>query len=390
MKPNNFLLFFLIFFSVFKVQIGIFDFTIFSIALATFLVLIKSVRIEVNKHILLIFSSIYLIQLITLFLTLFSESSNLFFALKYSRLMLSFVATYIIYLFISHRYEYKKVVMQLGYVLVFHMILMWLQVFFPSFKEIVQDLFFSAGRDNWYRVTGLMNGTSSAGIFLGLSSIVILYLYLKYKEKKFLVFFIACLPLYPLSAITGLIISLIGSGLLLYVFKAIKLGNIIKVGLAMALLIYVFIASFYADIEFLDDNGITSAQSRIMLLFDDEVSIQHGNVIESTNTLTSTYELPENNHQFLFGNIQPSKSEFATTNSDAGIITNFHAYGLIGSVLLLFTLLLHALIAKNSLISILTLCYLVAYTKNDLLFGRIIYDLYLSLVLITIMYKGRK
>ena len=226
MNIHSIFIFLLIFLSVFKLKIGLFDITYLILALSIFLILFKRFELKIDKKIILVLSSIILIQIYTLISTLISQHDNLFYVVKYTRVILSFLSTYIIFNYLLSKYSYKRLLKILGYVLITHILLMWLQVFFPTFKEYIQSYLFSAGRNNWYRVTGLLNGTSSAGIFLGLSSVILFYLFLEFRERKFLYAYLISIPLYPLSAVTGFIISIAGIFYLLLKYRHIKLKNV--------------------------------------------------------------------------------------------------------------------------------------------------------------------
>lgn len=390
MEAKKLVLFVIVFFSIFKLQIGVFDFTLISLLLAFLFLIRYRGNLRINKNFAIILASLSLVLLYTLFITIILDSNNYFFVLKYIRTIVSSISTFIIFYYLSKKNSFRVIIETVGQVLVLNVTIMWLQVFSPSFKEMLQRYLFGEGRHNWYRVTGLLNGTSSAGIFLGLASLVILYVYLVTKKKKYLVAYILSFPLYPLSAVTGLIISIIGSIILLYKCGLIRATLIIKISIFCFIFSTIFVYTFYADIPFFDKYGITTAQKRIMLLFDDNITVDHGNILVSTRALSNTYNLPPYNMQMLIGNIQPSKSEFATTTSDAGIIVNLHAYGILGLILLLGTLAIHPILAKHPLVTALTLCYVILFFKNDLLYGRIIYDLYLSIFLIVVLSKKSK
>lgn len=381
-------LFLILFLLIFKLKIYLIDFSLIVFIISLIVLLKRKFKYNIEKRLMIIFFSILLIYIYSLIITLLSPHNNIFYILKYSRVLVTLFSNYIIIKYLASKYNFKELLVGIGNVLAFHLLIMWLQVFLPGFKNMLQKYLFSAGRDNWYRVTGLMNGTSSAGIFLGISAVIFMYIYLVYKKKKFLYFYILSLPMFPLSAITGLILALVG-GFLLNINKLVKFKFIFKLVLFILIFIMIFYSTYKLDIEIFDRYGITKAQDRIMLLFYDDVNVQHGNIINSVNMLLKSYSFPDMNLNFIFGNIQPSKSKFATTYSDAGIIANFHAYGLFGLSVLLISLGLHAYLSKNRLIYILTLVYLIAFFKNDLLYGRIVYDLFINVVIIIIIFQEK-
>lgn len=364
------------------------DFTLI-VSFVSIAILAINNKIKLKKEIGVIACLLFLIWIYTIVSSFLQVEDDIYYLQKYTRCIVSFFATYIITQSLVKRYAHKDIELTIGYVLALNLTIMWLQVFSPELKASMQAILFEAGRNNWYRVTGLLNGTSSAGIFLGLSSIYFIYLYDNHKNKFFLLSYLFSIPMFPLSGMTGLIISTAGIAIIAGK-RLLGLCFIVKTLTILSFVLVLFIVLFNTSSELLDKYGITLAQKRVMVLFDDDVDIQHGNPEKSVSALLRSYSLPKKENDILFGNLQPSKSDHATTSSDAGLITNIHAYGVVGLSLLIFTLSAHALMSRKKIIVALTIAYLIAFTKNDLLFGRIIYDLYILIFFVSVLSSPTK
>ena len=367
--------YFVIFFIlIWSLKIWFIDFTVLIIIFGMFLLLTSS-EIRINKKINLLFFCIYFLLIYSLILIVFKTEgeTSFFYPIKYLRVLISYFFIYaIIYYFFNENKifdqgQVRKVIFALGYVLLLQPIFMVLQLVSLDFYYFMLGFMPTTGAFNGFRARGLMTGTSSGGQFLGYISIYFAFIAVKYNSKFFLLIFIGLLPLFPLSAIAGLVPYLFAFlYLIIYRFNLKRLVFIL-------FLIFTFLVAVFTI--FNQSENFQKGFTRILILIgDDEQHLSKSHPINSFNSLIRSIDLPDDGFQLLFGNAQPSKSTHATTNTDSGYFTNIHAFGLLGTLFLLFTISLFYFLTKSNFFLIFLVSYLIVFFKNDMSFGRIVFN----------------
>ncbi|NAX06305.1 hypothetical protein CAG57_14215, partial [Vibrio sp. V30_P3S12P165] len=221
---------------------------------------------------------------------------------------------------INKNYLPSKVIIILGSVLLIHPILMYIQLFFPGVRFwFIEHLPFT---DNYhaFRVNGLLNGYVPGGNFLGLISTYFFFLYSKYKMFAFLIIPFLFIPLFPISGLSGLASFIIGFSY----FVVFKSGLRVKINVFVLSVVFstVVITSYNSVVGFFPEIG--KGFDRVLVLFGANDGEVNATIDGSFSTLLSSYSIPNSALNFIFGNAQASKSEFSTTSSDSGLISNIH------------------------------------------------------------------
>ncbi|WP_217524748.1 hypothetical protein [Vibrio metschnikovii] len=284
---------------------------------------------------------------------------------------------------ISKRYLPSKVLILLGAVLLVHPMLMYIQLFFPDIRHwFVENLPFT---DNYhaFRVNGLLNGYVPGGNFLGLICVYFFFLYSKYKIKSFLIMPFVFIPLFPISGLSGFAAFFVG-----FIYFVILKGDFkVKLNVIVFSIIFItlILTSYNSVVKTFPEIG--QGFDRILVLFGANDSEVNATIDGSFATLSKTYSIPESTWNFIFGNAQASKSEFSTTTSDSGLISNIHEFGILSLFLIFILLAFVVFSSKNDLILILILCCMVIFLKIDLVFSRIVFDLVVLIFSLSILSK---
>lgn len=299
------------------------------------------------------------------------QSGNVDSLSKALRAIVSFINISLIGIYLKKRLSGRQVIVLIGLVLLVHPFFIITEALFPVQSVIFSVLFEWTGHSNHLRFRGLFNSTSSAGIFLGFCALIWQYLYFVNGIKLFSIPIVLAYILFPFTALTGLFVAIIGLLLL-------PLEKMIAKRIAFSTFIFIpAVVILSASLVFFpvtENKYIGLVQGRIFTLVGvDGYSTSSGNPQVSFGKLRNSYSFPDSN--LILGNGHPSKAENATTASDAGIVANVHKFGLVG--LLAIGSILFLVGRRNEVARILSICFLVAFFKNDFFLSRIVFDLIL-------------
>ncbi|MEZ8356754.1 hypothetical protein AB6C56_13100 [Vibrio splendidus] len=384
------MLYFLVALNVFKIKFGMLDLTLlaFLITLLYHYKVFGSNKLLYIKKKPLIFSGYTFVIYGYFFLvTFFSEALQFDEILKLIRFFLSFLSIcWCVDIIVN---KSRNPLFIISRVISLHLILCLVQISFPPVNIFFQQHFLSVGNFHWYRVTGIMNGTSSAGLFLGLCSVFWFYIYQEYKSKFELALVLISVIVFPFTAMTGLAVFIVG--IISYILVRKDFGLLLKFTAGFLITSILFSSVYvFADRnnETLNRVGVIEVLYRIDALLGKDSSTR-ADPRRSAEKLADTYRLPDDGTQIIFGNGYPSKHHLATTTSDAGVVGSIHTYGIIGLILLLISLVLPSIQFLSPLSLGLMSSYLVIFLKNDLTYSRIVFDFYLISIMTLYFYQRK-
>ncbi|WP_237665874.1 hypothetical protein, partial [Vibrio sp. V28_P6S34P95] len=384
---NAIFLFFVFFIFVFRVKIGFFDLTPILFLWSIFYVILTKMKFNVVFFNFLIIYFIFICYRLSVQFINSQLNYESHFLMRDIRFLMSSVSIYVMSAWIINKnYLPSKVIIILGSVLLIHPILMYIQLFFPGVRFwFIEHLPFT---DNYhaFRVNGLLNGYVPGGNFLGLISTYFFFLYSKYKMFAFLIIPFLFIPLFPISGLSGLASFIIGFSY----FVVFKSGLRVKINVFVLSVVFstVVITSYNSVVGFFPEIG--KGFDRVLVLFGANDGEVNATIDGSFSTLLSSYSIPNSALNFIFGNAQASKSEFSTTSSDSGLISNIHEFGFLGLFFIFSLLAFVIFFSGNDLISILIFCCLVIFLKVDLIFSRIVFDLIVLIFSMSLLSKGHR
>jgi hypothetical protein len=375
-QPLSYLfLFIVMFLLIYKFRFGIYDWTLLVASIAG-LILIVDQKLIIEKKIMMGYIAVGTMYVYVLISAIIQRPASIFYVLKYSRVVLSLVGTYVVLRKIASRYEIPTLEYCLGLVLLAHPLFMIAQAAIPELQSWWMNTYGFTGFYHSHRVVGFQNGHSSAGNFLGIISVYFAYISNKYESEFFLLVFVSITPLFLISSLTGGIVhviatlyffySLVASRKYKYIKYMVLVGSVVLIGFAFSL-------TFLPNISQL--LGLDDGLQRITVLFIEEQTIRD-DPSESFEALLETFYLPSDTFNLIFGNLELSKTEAATTNTDSGLFASWHAFGVIGLSILLVSKLLFAYVANSRFIWTLSIIYLIVVVKNDITYSRIFFDYY--------------
>lgn len=268
----------------------------------------------------------------------------------------------------------------------------------PFFKDLIRTVheFFYTTRTVDYRAKGLFPGYASAGLFMGVSSIFIL-IGLKLnviKGEKYLLLAMFSFFATIFTSRTGMIVSLIGIIILMFINKKENVKKIKIKKLFSYVLLTVFSVFLIKSIFEL----VNPEMFKITLLrtFEFYYSYKNGSGIttNSTEELVNTYSIPNDIHTFFIGN---NKEPWITNGiqSDAGIIQTLYQYGVLGTLLFYLPVAIAVIyclyINKKKSFSLLMLTMLLAFSefKGGYIYSKFIFILYL-IIFVTLINSKQK
>ena len=361
---------FILIVTIFKLRVGVFDTTLIG-AIFSILLIAKNIRI-VLPITFAYFFSVWI--LLNCYIGLIADPGASL--LTIIRSILTIFNIIVVVSFLKIRFEPYQVLNLLGVILLIHPIFIVSEILLPTQAIVFEEIFDWVGHKNDFRVRGLFNSTSSAGAFLGFCNVFWQYLYFKIgiKWPRYIIVF--TFFLFPITALSGLIISLVGSLAIAAISTSILQKTLrFYVTMVFLMTILTLIADRAIDQYFLNQPIYYVKElikNRTFILIGMEgVSTQSGNPRVSLGKLSESYSFPSKN--VFFGNGFESKSEGATTGSDAGFIAKFHQIGIFG-LIYVYAFAIY-LARRNTLTRILVLCWAVAFFKNDYFFSRYFFDL---------------
>ena len=355
---KNILIFLVIFSSLLFPKVFSVDMSVLFIILWSF-VYLKNLKIDK----VILYSILCFVFVICLALLNYLIYQEIFGLLRIVNTSLVFLLTYI---FIKENCE-GTIPKNITIVFILGMIIVLLEYLnINNSKEIIRDInnIFYTTKDVEYRARGLYPGYASAGLMMGIASIIFfLYGYKNKNNYLFMLSFIA-LIVTVITSRTGFLIGFLGIVSIIFYLLYIKFSifYIVKFT-AIILLVSLGLSEILSNVIDFDTLEITL--KRFLELYN---NYQNSGSLSSNSTdeLLNSYYLPANMLPFLLGqNLQPWVA--GGISSDVGFIQTWHQYGLIGIIAYYFPFFF--LIYKKIL--------LVMQTKKIklLLYSSIIFDI---------------
>jgi len=295
-----------------------------------FFIYVKSIKID--KVILYTIACfMFLIGLALLNYLMYQEIFGL---LRVINASLVFLLTYIFLR--ENSKDINNIFKNIIYVFIFAMIIILLEYLnINNSREFIRDInnIFYHTKDVGYRARGLYPGYASAGLMMGIASIIFfLYAYKNKNNYLFMIAFIALLTTIITSR-TGFLIGFLGILSIVIYIACIRFSilYIIKFILVVLFVAIVLIKILSNIIDF--DTLEITLRRFLELYYNYENSGSLSS--NSTNELFNSYYLPSNTLPFLLGqNLQPWVAGGIT--SDVGFIQAWHQFGLIGLIAFYF------------------------------------------------------
>jgi len=379
----------IMFLLVYKFRVGIYDWTILAAVIAGYFALFDE-RILIERRVVYAFLGVGVLYVYIIISTFIQIPDSSFYALKYSRVFLSLISTYIILYKLVNIYRISTLEYCLALVLLAHPLFMVIQASIPEIKYFWMELYWFTGHYHEHRVVGILNGHTSAGDFLGIISAYFAYITVKYKSKLFLIVFIGIAPLFLISSLTGGIIYLISFSYLFYSLTKNKNYEYMKYLVCMCFGVLggsiLLISVFPSAAQSL---GISGGIRRITVIFVEDQTARDDPRGSFESLLRTSYP-PSSRQDFIFGNLEPSATKAATTHTDSGLFASWHTLGIIGLSILLFSKILFAYVSKSLFIWVLTLLFIIVFIKNDISYSRIFFDYYIVAFLLVLFQQLRQ
>lgn len=368
--------------TIFKLKIGFLDLTIVSFLVSVWLIFFTK-HVAVDRP---------FVILIIIWLALNSYAgligSPIAASLTIGRAFLSAVSLVIVASFLKERLDTTTILSCIGVVLILHPIFIVTEYLIPGQGPLFSDLFNWTGHYNSLRSRGFFNSTSSAGAFLGFCCVFWMYLVLRKNLSWPKAFIFISFALFPLTALSGLVISIVGYCLIsVGSLGLIKRSFSVLVVSALTIVLVFFVVDFLVESFFFKGKAFYAfdlIKSRLGILVGlDGFQTSSGNPRDSLEKLLASFDFPSEN--VWFGNGYESKHPSATTHSDAGVIAKFHQFGVFG----LFYIFCFALyfFMRGGLGRVLIVCWAVVFFKNDYFLSRMFFDL---IVLVSFVEMGTR
>ncbi|MDH1635328.1 hypothetical protein [Aeromonas caviae] len=379
--------FFFIFFIIFRIKISYIDLTplLFIVSLVYSVLL----RLKIERWF-CVFVSLYCVYFIYRLSVVLINSSieiNAEFILRDIRFLMSAFISYIAALTLFRMYGDERKTHYLIYsVLFLQPLVMFVQLLSPEVRYL--STIYLPFDDNYhaFRVNGLMNGYVPAGNFLGIISLYSFYLYHAYKKHIFIYMPFSFLILFPISGLSGLSAFLIGFVVFIFLksnFKDKILSLIIIfILLVCAIVMYPYIVSNNPD--------LSKGFDRILVLFGKNESDVNATVDGSFDVLMNTYALPDGVINFIIGNAQQTKSLYATTTSDAGIISTIHEFGILAYIFMFAPLFYIINRAKSLFVLMLFGAFFIVFLKINFFYSRIAFDFFMLVTFLSIFFRKQQ
>lgn len=363
---------FLTFLTIFKFKFGPLDFTVLVFAISLVILAALKMRPKIKVKFLIVYFAWSFILIIG---GLNGDPTSAL--MSFIRFSLSFWSTFLIAHYFSNKISGYEFINIIAIVLLFHPISLMTELIFPFQREFLSSIIEWEGKENILRVRGFFNSTSSGGNFLGFASIIWAYNFFINGRKWCIVPLLVSLILFPLSALTGLFLTIFGSAIIWFLKdQPLKKKFFVPV-ITIPSIVIVFLSIFFLvkpnlNQESTSFRALDLIETRVALLLgSEEYSTNQGDPGASFKKLIDSFELPK--EDLLFGNGYESKSFMSTTYSDAGIIAKIHQYGFVGIIIIF---MLAFLVGSSNQLSFVLICvWVLAFFKNDYLFSRYFFDL---------------
>lgn len=334
-KFQTFSIFIFLFIYVFGSKfLGILDYSILVCLLFTFIAAIQN-RLFISN---LIFDINYIFLLISsyaLFVSIVNLGGEIFFALKFSKIIILFLVSTFFADYLVKYFRPADILRFIVLAAILHSIIIIMCIFIPPFRELIYDFSGYIPRGPaWSRSPGITLGFNSTVIV----HILALYLLLNYNLFKSCVTFLLCLILIISFIFLGRTMVIVGMALILglgLITKPIKYSFFLMLTAVCLYLIFNFLNT--QDLDSNNDFGIFLINlNHLLKVFDMSSSYSIYNYGE--NALGGHMYFADNINTLLWGNSYAGHlgilDPIGQTDSDIGIINSINANGLIVTSLL--------------------------------------------------------